>query len=68
MHNQADALADTIPVACARLGISRTVFYREVNELRLRAVKAGGRTLVTRADQQAWLNSLPAIHGQQASA
>lgn len=56
-----DALADTIPGACARLGISRSSAYVEIAQGRLRAVKARGRTLVTRVDQLEWLNSLPTV-------
>ena len=67
MDTHADALADTVPTACARLGIARSSLYIEISEGRLRAVKARGRTLITRADQVAWLNSLPAINSQRAA-
>lgn len=33
----------------------------------LRAVKVRGRTLITRADQCAWLDSLPAMRGRNAA-
>lgn len=58
---QTDALADTIPVACARLGISRSSAYLAMKRGSLRAVKAGGRTLITRVDQLKWIDSLPAM-------
>lgn len=63
-----EALADQVPAACARLGISRTTLYAEAAAHRLRLVKAGGRTLVTREAQAAWLKGLPAVHSQSATA
>ena len=47
MGIHAGALADTIPGACARLGIARSSLYIEISEGRLRAVKMRGRTLIT---------------------
>ena len=67
MNIQSDALADTGPTACARLGISRSTLYIEIASGRLRAVKAGGRTLVRRVDQLAWMDSLPTIGTRQAA-
>lgn len=67
MNIQSDALADTVPAACARLGVSRSTLYLEIAAGRLRGVKAGGRTLVRRDDQQAWMDSLPAIGARQAA-
>lgn len=61
MSKSMEPLADTIEGTLARLGISRSTCYREIAAGRLRAVKVRNRTLVTRADQLAWLNSLPAI-------
>lgn len=61
------ALADPIPAACARLGIGRATLYRQIQCGALRAIKAGGRTLISREAQVAWLNSLPAMHGQRAA-
>lgn len=64
---QQDALADTVPVACARLGISRSTLYLEVAAGRLRAVKVRGRTLLRRVDQAAWADNLPAIEALHAA-
>ena len=64
---QQDALADTVPTACARLGISRSTLYLEVASGRLRAVKVRGRTLLRRVDQSAWADNLPAIEAQHAA-
>jgi excisionase family DNA binding protein len=46
--------------ACAALAISRSKFYEEVSAGRLKALKAGSRTLIPVASIDAWLNSLPA--------
>lgn len=62
-----EALADPIPAACARLGIQRATLYRQIQIGALRAVKAGGRTLITREAQASWLNSLPAMHSESAA-
>jgi excisionase family DNA binding protein len=62
-----EPIADTIPVACARLGISRSTCYLEISQGKLRAVKVRGRTLLTREDQTAWLNSLPALRPTHAA-
>ena len=67
MDTHTGPLADTIPAACARLGIARSSLYIEIAEGRLRALKMRGRTLITLADQVAWLNSLPAINSQRAA-
>ena len=40
--------------------ISRTRLYEEINAGRLRVVKVGRRTLVTRAALKAWLEQLEA--------
>lgn len=61
-----DALADPIPAACARLGISRTALYRAISEQRLKAVKMRGKTLITRDAQRAFIDSLPAINCRHA--
>ncbi len=57
-----DRLVDTVPAAAYRLSISHTKIYDEIKAGRLRAVKMGGRTLIARADQQAWLDSLPQLN------
>lgn len=64
---QPDAIADTIPAACARLGISRSTLYLEISSGRLRAVKVRGRTLLRRIDQTAWADSLLPMNAHQAA-
>jgi excisionase family DNA binding protein len=46
---------------CARYGICRQTFYDEVHRGRLRAVKLGKKTIVLRADADAWVSSLPKL-------
>jgi excisionase family DNA binding protein len=48
---------------CARYALSRTKTYEEIKSGRLRALKCGKRTLVTDADAEEWLHSLPTIAG-----
>jgi excisionase family DNA binding protein len=45
--------------ACVSLSISRSKLYEEVAAGRLKALKAGSRTLIPMASIDAWLNSLP---------
>ena len=47
---------------CRRFGIGTTKTYEEIKAGRLRAVNAGGRTLIPAADAQAWFESLPRLH------
>lgn len=42
-----------------KFSIPRTSFYREVNTGRLKTVKRGRRTFITRAAADKWLKSLP---------
>ena len=57
---------------CARYGICRDTFYREVKLGRLRAVKLGHKTLVLKSDAEAWAAALPearsAVAREQADA
>jgi excisionase family DNA binding protein len=46
---------------CARYGICRETFYSEVRRGRLRALKLGKKTLVLRADADAWVATMPAL-------
>ena len=48
--------------ACASLSISRSKLYEELSAGRLRAVKAGARTLIPVEAADAWLRSLPPLH------
>ena len=63
----ADALADTVLGACARLGISRSACYIQLAQGNLRAKKVGGRTLISRAAQAAWLDNLPDMRTAKAA-
>jgi excisionase family DNA binding protein len=56
--------AFSIPEFCRRYGIGRTAAYGEIAAGRLRAVKAGRRTLITNDDAEAWLASRPELNGQ----
>jgi hypothetical protein len=42
---------------CQRYAISRTAFYREVWGQRLRIVKRGRRTLITRVEAERWFEN-----------
>ena len=53
--------AFSIPEFCRRYGIGRTNAYQEIAAGRLRAVKAGRRTLITHEAAEAWLASLPEL-------
>jgi hypothetical protein len=46
---------------CAHYGICRQTFYDEIRRGRLRALKLGKKTIVLRADAEAWRNSLPPL-------
>jgi len=48
---------------CRRYGIGRTNAYREIAAGRLRAVKAGRRTLISHDAAESWLAALPARTG-----
>lgn len=67
MSNLDQPIADSVPQAAFRLGISRSQCYIEIAAGRLRAVKAQRRTLVTRDDQTAWLGSLPPVCASEAA-
>lgn len=59
MTDVIEPLADPIPVAAARLGISRSLLYILIRDKSIVALKARGRTLISRTEQSRWLNSLP---------
>lgn len=46
---------------CNRYGIGRTMAYAEIKTKRLRARKAGKRTIITEDDAEDWLRHLPVI-------
>jgi excisionase family DNA binding protein len=52
-------IAVSIREACAVLGIKRSTIYREIAARRIRAVKAGKRTLIPVTSLVGWLAALP---------
>lgn len=52
-------IAVTIPEAVNATGLSRSRIYEALKSKALRAKKAGRRTLITLADLEAYLASLP---------
>jgi excisionase family DNA binding protein len=56
-----ELLAVSIDQAARRAGVGRGFLYQEIGKGRLRARKAGRRTLVTLADLGAWLEALPSF-------
>ncbi|HRK97417.1 MAG TPA: helix-turn-helix domain-containing protein [Alphaproteobacteria bacterium] len=60
-------LSYTIDQAANVTGLGKTKLYEEINRGRLRAVKAGKRTLIPHAAIQDWLQSLDAYPASQAS-
>ena len=59
--NITDREAFAVREFCARYGICRQTFYDKVHRGRLRAVKLGKKTLVLRADADAWVATMPAL-------
>jgi excisionase family DNA binding protein len=53
--------AFSITEFCRRYGIGRTNVYEQIAAGRLRAVKAGRRTLITLEAAEAWLAALPEL-------
>ena len=45
---------------CQRNDVGRTTVYEEIKNGRLRAVKCGTRTLITKEAEDSWRASLPA--------
>jgi predicted site-specific integrase-resolvase len=61
MKTNVEPIADPVNVACERIGIGRNVFYQELAEGKISAVKARGKTLVTREEQARYIRSLPKV-------
>jgi hypothetical protein len=53
--------AMSVQAFCARYDIGRTKAYEEINAGRLKARKAGRRTIITADDAEEWLSRLPAL-------
>jgi excisionase family DNA binding protein len=56
-----NALAYSIPEACAVASTGRSALYEEIRSGRLRAVKNGRRTIILARDLRAWVEGLPQI-------
>ena len=52
-------MALRVSETCKTYGVSRTFLYGEIKAGRLRARKAGRRTLIDPVDAELWLKSLP---------
>ena len=46
---------------CSSYDVCRDTFYNEIRRGRLRVRKLGKRTLILKADAQAWADSLPPL-------
>jgi hypothetical protein len=51
--------AMTVPEFCRWASIGRTKLYAEVKAGRIKLRKIGAKTVILRADGEAWLNALP---------
>jgi hypothetical protein len=54
--------AFSVRAFCARYDICRQTFYDEIHRGRITAKKLGKKTVILRADAEAWAKSLPAIN------
>jgi excisionase family DNA binding protein len=54
-----DSLAFTVLETCKTARVGKTFLYQEISAGRLRAKKAGRKTLILPSDLSAWLRSLP---------
>ena len=61
IETSADRLAVSIVDAARAAGVGRSTIYENINSGALKARKAGRRTLILRADLQAWLDSFPVV-------
>ena len=62
-----DIEAYTVPDFLRAFGIGRTKLYEEINAGRLKAKRAGGRTLILASDAKAWADALPAFRPAKAA-
>jgi hypothetical protein len=51
----------SIPQFCERYGVGRTKAYEEIKAKRLRARKAGKRTIIRDDDAEDWFQHLPEV-------
>ena len=60
-HDQHDDITGAYSIAafCKAYSVGLTLTYQLIKDGALRAVKAGGRTLIMRRDAEAWARSLP---------
>ena len=61
MNNDSTRLTYSIDDTCAALGIGRTFLYQEIQAGRLKARKAGKRTLILTPDLEAYAKALPTM-------
>jgi Helix-turn-helix domain len=54
--------AMSVQAFCDRYDIGRTRAYEEIHAGRLKARKAGRRTIITLDDAEEWLSRLPVFH------
>lgn len=59
LEANAKALAVSIEEAARLAGVGRGYLYQQISQGRLRARKAGRRTLIALADLAAWVEALP---------
>ena len=62
MSYPVEPLADPIPEACRRLGMSKSTLYLELKAGAIKALKIRGKSIITRAEQERYLTSLPNSH------
>lgn len=58
MMQQPEPIADNVVNASIRLGIGKSKLYEQIKAGKIRAAKIGRRRLITRQEQQRWLDSL----------
>lgn len=58
-------LAYSVDEAARVAGIGRTKMFAEIRQRKITAKKVGRRTVISVADLNAWLNSLPSIQENQ---
>jgi excisionase family DNA binding protein len=61
MTTNTTALAVCVEEAARRTGVGRGYLYQQISQGRLRARKAGRRTLIALTDLAAWVEALPTL-------